>query len=80
MSLPKDGEPVRFAADIQPLFREKDRQSMMRHFDLGAHEDVSAHADRILERLRGGTMPCDGAWPSERVDLLERWIRGGKLP
>jgi hypothetical protein len=80
MSLPKDDEPVRFAADIQPLFREKDRQSMMRHFDLGYFEDVSSHADRILERLRGGTMPCDGAWPPERTDLLERWIRGGKLP
>ena len=80
MSLPNDGEPVRFAADIQPLFREKDRLSMMRHFDLGTYDDVSAHADGILERLRAGTMPCDGAWPSERVDLLERWIRGGKLP
>ena len=80
MSLPKDGEPVRFAADIQPLFREKDRQSMQMHFDLGSYEDVSAHADRILERLRGGTMPCDGAWPTPQVDLLERWIRGGKLP
>ena len=77
--MPKD-EPVHFAADIQPLFREKDRLSMERHFDLGAYEDVKEHADRILERLRAGTMPCDGAWPAERVDLLERWIRGGKLP
>ena len=73
-------ETVGFAADIQPLFRVKDRQSMMRHFDLGSYDDVSAHADAILERLQAGTMPCDGAWPSEQVDLLERWIRGGKLP
>jgi hypothetical protein len=80
MSLPKDGELVRFAADIQPLFREKDRLSMQRHFDLGAYEDVSAHADRILERLRGGTMPCDGAWPTQQVEVFERWVRGGKLP
>jgi hypothetical protein len=73
-------DQLSFAADIQPLFRVKDRQSMLRHFDLASYEDVSAHADPILERLRGGTMPCDGAWPAERVDLLERWIRGGKLP
>ena len=80
MSLPNDGAPVRFASDIQPLFREKDRQSMARHFDLATYEDVSAHADGILERVRAGTMPCDGAWPVRQVDLLERWIRGGKLP
>ena len=79
MSLPNDGEPVQFAADIQPLFRPKDRQSMQRHFDLGSYDDVSAHANRILERLQGGTMPCDGAWPSEQVEVFERWIRGGKL-
>jgi hypothetical protein len=78
MTLPN--EPVGFVADIQPLFRVKDRQSMLRHFDLGSYDDVSAHADGILERLQAGTMPCDGAWPPERVDLLERWIRGGKLP
>ena len=73
-------ETVGFAADIQPLFRVKDRQSMMRHFDLGSYDDVSAHADAILERLQAGTMPCDGGWPLEQVALLERWIRGGKLP
>jgi hypothetical protein len=65
-------DEVSFAADIQPLFRPKDRQSMMRHFDLGSYQDVSDHADRILERLRGGTMPCDGAWPSEQVEAFDR--------
>jgi hypothetical protein len=80
VSLPRDDEPVQFAAQIKPLFRLKDRQSMLRHFDLGSYEDVSVHADRILERLRGGTMPCDGAWPAQQVDLFERWVRSGKLP
>jgi hypothetical protein len=80
MTMPEDDESVTFAADIQPLFRVKDRQSMLRHFDLGSYDDVSAHADGILERLQAGTMPCDGAWPPEQVDLLDRWIRGGKLP
>jgi hypothetical protein len=80
MSTPKEDEPVQFAAQIKPLFRAKDLQSMRRHFDLGSYEDVSAHADRILQRLRAGTMPCDGAWPPQQVELFERWVRGGKLP
>ena len=52
MSLPSDDEPVQFEAQIKPLFREKDRQSMRLHFDLWSYEDVSDYADRILERLR----------------------------
>jgi hypothetical protein len=73
-------ERVRFATDIKPLFREKDRQSMRLHFDLGSYGDVSTYADRILERVRRGSMPCDGAWPPERVELFERWIQTGKQP
>jgi hypothetical protein len=80
VSLPNDDEPVHFQGDIKPLFRDKDRQSMRLHFDLGSYEDVSAHADRILERLRRGSMPCDGAWPAEQIEVFERWVRGGKLP
>jgi len=73
-------ESVHFATDIQPLFREKDRQSMRLHFDLGSYEDVSTCAHRILDRVRRGSMPCDGAWPPERVEVFERWIRTGKQP
>ena len=73
-------EPVQFAADIKPLFREKDRQSMRLHFDLGSYEDVSTYSDRILERLRRGSMPCDGAWPPEKIELFARWMRTGKKP
>jgi hypothetical protein len=71
---------VGFATDIRPLFRDKDVRSMARHFDLTSYEDVSTVADRILGRLRSGSMPCDGEWPTERVDLFEQWIRGGKKP
>jgi hypothetical protein len=46
-------------------------------FDLWSHRDVSAHAAHILERLDRGTMPCDGAWPKEKVDLFRRWIESG---
>jgi hypothetical protein len=62
MSSPNAGEPVVFATHIKPLFRDKDRRSMRFKFDLGSYNDVSEHADYILERLRAGTMPCDGAW------------------
>jgi hypothetical protein len=71
---------VSFAADIRPLFREKDVQSMARHFDLTSFEDVGTVADRILGRLRAGSMPCDGEWRPEQVDLFERWIETGKKP
>ena len=80
MNMPSAEEPVQFESRIKPLFRPKDRQSMLRHFDLGSYEGVSEHADRILQRLRAGTMPCDGAWPPQQVDLFERWVRSGKLP
>jgi hypothetical protein len=80
MNAPGADEPVQFASQIKLLFRSKDRQSMLRHFDLGSYEDVSAHADRILQRLSAGTMPCDGAWPPEQIEVFERWVRGGKLP
>jgi hypothetical protein len=80
LSTPTDDQPVQFASEIKPLFRPKDIQSMRRHFDLGSYEDVSAHADRILARLKAGTMPCDGAWPPQRLEVFERWVRGGKLP
>jgi hypothetical protein len=46
-------------------------------FDLWALDDVKAHAEEILERLHAGTMPCDGAWPPERIDVLQRWVAAG---
>ncbi|TCC45372.1 hypothetical protein E0H73_44950 [Kribbella pittospori] len=71
-------DPGGFDADIKPLFREKDRQSMLRFFDLWAYDDVSRHADAILARPRQGTMPCDGSWPPEQIDLFQRWAETGK--
>jgi hypothetical protein len=40
-----------FARDIKPLFREKDRDSMMRAFDLFDYADVAEHADAIVGAL-----------------------------
>ena len=69
-----------FERDVRPMFREKDRDSMLKRFDLWSRSDVQAHQDAILERLRNGTMPCDGAWPPERVAVFQRWIAGGSAP
>lgn len=67
-----------FDADVKPLFRDGDRHAMRFAFDLFSAEEVSDHADAILARLEAGTMPCDGAWPAERVDVFRRWIGAGK--
>jgi len=69
-----------FEHDVRPLFREKDRDSMLRRLDLWSRSDVQAHQDAILERLRNGTMPCDAAWPPERVTIFQRWIASGSAP
>ena len=70
-----------FAADIRPLFRTKDVDSMKnKGFDLSNYDDVRARADLILGRLQSGTMPCDGAWPADQVSLLAKWIADGKRP
>jgi hypothetical protein len=62
----------------QPLFRERDRESMSGKFDLWSYDDVVQNADKILNRVRAGSMPCDGAWPEDRVALLAQWVDSGK--
>jgi CDGSH-type Zn-finger protein/truncated hemoglobin YjbI len=76
--LPSRGESVRFDQHIKPLFRRRDRQSMLFAFDLWSHADVSEHATAILDRLQAGTMPCDGAWPQAKIDVFRRWADAGK--
>jgi hypothetical protein len=71
-------EPVSFETHVKPMFRQRDRESMQRAFDLWSYDDVSQHAEAILGRLQEGTMPCDGAWPEAQVDLFQRWAAGGK--
>jgi len=73
-------EPVSFEKDIKPLFRAKDQESMSSHFDLWSYRDVSQSAERIVGRLRAGTMPCDGAWPDANVEMFQRWMESGKAP
>ena len=77
LPLPGPDQALSFAEHIKPLFRPQDRNSMRFAFDLWSHADVSAHAEAILERLRAGSMPCDGAWPTERTDVFARWVALG---
>ena len=75
--MPADNGELSFERDIKPLFRAKDRDSMLRAFDLFDYDDVVENADAIVGALRNGQMPCDGAWPGEQVDKLQEWIDAG---
>jgi len=46
-------------------------------FDLWSYGDVKEHAGDILERVANGTMPCDEAWPPERVAIFRNWVENG---
>ncbi len=69
-----------FERDVKPLFRESDRAAMSKAFDLWSATDVAAHGDAIVARLREGSMPCDGPWPAERVEIVSQWLAGGAQP
>src|SRR5262245_6650944 len=75
--LPDRADRLTFESHIRPLFRQRDRQSMRFAFDLWAYNDVVEHAVEILRRVENGSMPCDGAWPSERVEVFRRWVDSG---
>ena len=80
ITLPGPDQTVSFEAHIKPLFREHDRQSMSFALDLWSRDDVQAHAADILDRLADGTMPCDGVWPAERIEVFRRWTESGFRP
>jgi hypothetical protein len=77
-----------FELHIRPLFRLLDRQHMLRvapnDLDLWDYDVVKAKSASILQRVKGDgqkqAMPTPrtgGPWPSEWVDLFDRWIQGG---
>jgi hypothetical protein len=76
MASPDEGQ-LSFEHDIKPLFRSKDRDSMLQAFDLFDYDDVVENADAIVGALRSGQMPCDGAWPASRVEKLQQWTDAG---
>jgi len=74
-----NNERPSFERDVRPLFRERDRGSMLEvaNFDLWARKDVVEHSQAILERLEDGSMPCDQTWPDEQVEVFRRWVEVG---
>ena len=80
VTMPGEGEQASFARHIRPLFRQRDQQAMSFAFDLRSYDDVQQHATAILDRLRAGSMPCDGAWPDQQIDLFRRWVDEGTPP
>lgn len=75
--MPDSDRPVSFAEDIRPLFRADDRDAMDFAFDLWDVDDVRSNAGAILERLQDGSMPCDGEWSADEIDLFSRWAAAG---
>ena len=73
-----EGVGLSFERDVKPMFRDKDRDSMLSAFDLFDYADVADNADAIVGSLRSGQMPCDGEWPASQVDTLQQWIDAGK--
>lgn len=76
--LPARDEAISFQAHVKTLFRQVDRNSMKFVFDLWSYEDVATHAEAILERVRNGSMPCDGKWPQEKINAFAQWVEAGK--
>ena len=35
------------------------------------------HLSSFQRRTNHRTMPCDGAWPKDRIDVFERWLSAG---
>jgi hypothetical protein len=69
-----------FATDVKPLFRESDRASMQKAFDLWNYDDVVKFQDAIVDRLADGSMPCDAPWAASDIDLVRTWIAQGSRP
>ena len=66
-----------FAADVAPMFREKDVTAMTFMFDLHDYDDVRDNADDILEAVSNGSMPCDAPWSKDQVAVLRSWVEDG---
>jgi hypothetical protein len=71
-----------FAKDIRPLFRDDPDVSSMKDYglDLSSHSDVKTRAQSIYATLVDGSMPCDGAWPADRIALFKQWMDEGMAP
>ena len=71
-----------FEKNIRPLFRDSPDVDSMKDYglDLSSYEDVKAQAAAIQARLEDSSMPCDGPWLQEQLDLFKQWMEEGIPP
>ena len=77
-----------FAADIRPLFTDRDIRGMSKAFNLANYDDVKTHAAVIYDRIRGiggAVMPPppprgEGTWPQSQIDLFAKCMAEGYHP
>ena len=70
-----------FAADIRPLFRPYDIETMKpAGIDLSSYEDVKKKAQSIYARLSAKDMPCDGPWSNQSMQRFKEWMERGMKP
>ena len=64
-----------FDADVRPLFTDFDIDSLKEFegIDLNSEKSVKKNAARISARLKAGSLPYDGSWPPEAIDMFTRW-------
>ena len=81
VALKKEGpvHALSFGADIRPLFRPYDIESMKEYkgIDLSSYDDVKRHAQAIYGRLSAKNMPCDGSWSDDSVQKFKEWMESG---
>ncbi len=70
-----------FAADIRPLFRTYDIESMKpAGIDLSSYEEVKKRARDIYARLSAKDMPCDEPWSDQSMQKFKEWMESGTKP
>ena len=81
-------KPTSFAADIRPLFTDRDIKAMSKAFNLAKYDEVKAHAAIIYDRIRGiggAVMPPppprgEGPWSQAHIELFAKWMADGYQP
>ena len=67
-----------FEQHIRPLFREQDRQSMSFAFDLWSVTTCAPTPPGSWPGCATAPMPCDAAWPQDRIATFQRWTESGQ--
>ena len=67
-----------FESDIRELFRPEDIAALRAAgWPAASYEDFKRDGALILRWLEDGSLPADGAWPAEDIDLFDQWLAAG---